>query len=147
MKSPRRVARLTRRLGTLFDAQRRDLQPVQFWRSGSYFTHPARAKALVLVLLLPPGRNGVLLARQAAGLLEARKGLVLDWAGKDRRNGVWIIFKTLACDPKSGRNRELRLDPDDLAALRSLAPGRKARPFSQPLQRRLYCSRYSPLPG
>lgn len=126
MRSPRRVARLAGKLGTMFDARWRDLQPGQFWRPGSYFTHPARAKALVLVFLPPPGRNGVLLARRAADLLEARKGLVLDWAGKERRNGVWLIFKTLACDPETGRNRELRLDPGDLAALRSLAPGRKA---------------------
>ena len=126
VKSPRRVARLVRKLGVLFDARRCDLPPGRFWRSGSYFSHPARAKALVLVFLPPPGRDGVFLGRRAAGLLEARRGLVLDWAGKDRRNAVWIVIKTLALDAKTGRNRELRLDRKDLAALRALAPGRKS---------------------
>jgi hypothetical protein len=115
-----------RKLGVLFDARRCDLPPGRFWRSGSYFSHPARAKALVLVFLPPPGRDGVFLGRRAAGLLEARRGLVLDWAGKDRRNAVWLIVKTLASDSRTGRNRELRLDRDDLAALRALAPGRKS---------------------
>lgn len=110
----------------LFDAGCCDLDPGRFWRSGSYFTHPARAKALVLVFLPQHGLDRVVLGRRAAGLLGARKGLALDWAGKDRGSAVWIIVKTMACDLKTGRNRELRLDPDDLAALRSLAPGRKA---------------------
>ena len=113
-------------MGVLFDAGCRDLDPDRFWKPGSYFTHPARAKALVLVFLPPYELDRVVLGRRAAGLLEARKGLALDWAGKDRHSAVWMIVKTMASHLKTGRNRELRLSPDDLAALRSLAPGRKA---------------------
>ena len=113
-------------MGVLFDAGCRDLDHGRFWKPGSYFTHPARAKALVLVFLPPYELDRVVLGRRAAGLLETRKGLALDWAGKDRRSAVWMIVKTMASDLKTGRNRELRLSPDDLAALRSLAPGRKA---------------------
>lgn len=126
LKSPRRIARLVRKLGVLFDAGCRDLDPGRFWRPESYFTHPARAKVLVLVFLPPYELDRVVLGRRAADLLEVRKGMALDWAGRDRHSAVWIIVKTMASDLKTGRNRELRLGPDDLAALRSLAPGRKA---------------------
>jgi len=43
-----------------------------------------------------------------------------------QRSGEVVSYDELFEVVKSGRNRELRLDPDDLAALRSLAPGRKA---------------------
>ncbi len=67
------------------------------------------------------------MGRKAARALERRKGLVLDWAGGVRKSGVWLIVKTLAADAATGRNREFRLDRDDLAALREVVPkkGRK----------------------
>ncbi len=127
IKKPSRVLGLARRMGFLFDAGRTDLSPRRFWNPGTYFRHPSRVKAVVMVLIPAPGRDKVALGRRAAGLLEARKGLVLDWAGAARRSGVWLILKTLATDAKTGKNKELRLDRADLAALRGLAPGRGRR--------------------
>jgi len=124
IKEKSRVIGLARRMGMLFDSRRKDLAPGRFWHPGTYFTHPARTKAVVLVLFPAPGRDMVTLGRRAAGLLEARKGLVLDWAGATRRSGIWLIVKTLAIDAKTGKNREVRLDRSDLAAIRALAPGR-----------------------
>ncbi|WP_449241457.1 hypothetical protein [Desulfoscipio gibsoniae] len=125
VKKPSHVVGLVRRMGILFDAVRTDLPPGWFWQPGTYFTHPARAKAVVMVLLPEPGRDNVALGRRAARLLEARKGLVLDWAGATRRSGIWLIVKTLAIDANTCKNREVRLDRSDLAAIRVLAPGRK----------------------
>lgn len=126
-KNPLRVYALARRMSVLFDTGRTDLNPRRFWCPGTYFKHPARAKAIILVMVPAKGRDSVALGRRAARLLEARKGLVLDWAGADRKSGVWLILKTLAIDAKTGKNRELRLDTDDFAAIRALAPGRRYR--------------------
>lgn len=125
VKKPSQLAGLARRLGVLFDSGRSDLPHGLFWQPGTYFTHPARNKAVVLVLLPAPGPDKVALGRRAARLLEARKGLVLDWAGAARRGGVWLIVKTLASDARTGKNREVRLDRSDLAAIRALAPSRR----------------------
>ncbi|TEB04746.1 hypothetical protein Psch_03508 [Pelotomaculum schinkii] len=125
IRKPSHVVGLVKRMGVLFDAARTDLPPGRFWQPGTYFTHSARIKAVVMVLLPAPGRDMVALGRRVAGLLEARKGLVLDWAGATRRSGIWLIVKTLATDAKTGKNREVRLDRSDLAVIRALAPGRK----------------------
>lgn len=122
LRKPEKIERLVRKLAPLFDWRREDLTPGRFWREGTYFAHPARAKAAVIVL--KPGRpaDPVALGRKAAGVLESRKGLVLDWAGGVRGSRVWLVIKTLAADAATGKNREFRLDKGDLAALRKLVP-------------------------
>lgn len=120
----RRLKSLAGRMAPLFDTRRRDLQARDFWQDETYFTHPARAKAVVIAMRPVRHLDKVALGRAAARLLEARHGLVLDWAGGVRESGVWLITKTLAADAAgAGRNREFRLDREDLAALRGLAPG------------------------
>lgn len=124
LREPRRVLRLARKLAPLFDARRSDLRAREFWQPGTFFTHPGRVKAAVVVLRPARHLDPVALGRAAAGLLAARHGLVLDWAGGVRESGIWLVIKTLAADANgAGRNREFRLGRDDLAKLRELAPG------------------------
>ena len=124
LRKPEKIERLVRKLAPLFDWRSEDLTPSRFWREGTYFAHPARAKAVVIVL--KPGRpvDPVNLGRKAARALEKRRGLVLDWAAGARASGVWLVVKTLAADAATGQNREFRLDREDLAALRELVPKR-----------------------
>lgn len=124
LRKPEKIERLVRKLAPLFDWRGEALSPGRFWQEGTYFTHPARAKAAVIVLC--PGRpaDPVALGRKAAGVLEKRHGLVLDWAAGARGSGVWVVVKTLAADAETGKNREFRLDKGDLAALRELVPKR-----------------------
>ena len=114
----------------LFDTRREDLTPREFWKEGTYFTHPARAKAALVNL--EPGRplgreDMVSLGRQGAALLEARTRMVTDWCGGISKDGrrVVLVIKTLAYDSKSYRRRELWLEPEHLRALAELVPGRK----------------------
>jgi len=124
LKNPQRISRLANHVAPLFDSKRCNLKGKQFWQPGTYFEHPKRTKAVVLVLRPARDLDPVALARAAARLLEARHGLALDWAGGVRGSGVWLIIKTLAADAKgAGRNREFRLNRGDLAALRDLAEG------------------------
>jgi hypothetical protein len=124
LKNPQRVDRLARSIAPLFDSKREDLKGKDFWQEGTYFTHPKRSKAAVVILRPDRGLDPVTLGRAATRLLEARHGLALDWAGGIRDSGIWLVIKTLATDAQgAGRNRELRLDRDDLGALRDLAPG------------------------
>lgn len=78
LKKPSRVFALARRMSVLFDTRRTDLKPRRFWHPGTYFRHPARAKAIILVMVPAKGKDNIALGRRAAMLLEARKGLVLD---------------------------------------------------------------------
>lgn len=124
LKNPQRISRLARNMAPLFDSKRDNLKGRDFWQEGTYFIHPKRAKATVVILRPDRGLDPVTLGRAATRLLEARHGLALDWAGGVRDSGIWLIIKTLATDANgAGRNRELRLDREDLAALRDLAPG------------------------
>lgn len=124
LKNPQRILRLAQNMAPLFDSKRDNLRAGDFWIEGTYFTHPKRNKATVVILRPDRDLDPVALGRAAAGCLEARHGLALDWAGGVRDSGIWLIVKTLAADANgAGRNRELRLDREDLAALRDLAPG------------------------
>lgn len=114
----------------LFDKRREDLTPTEFWRAGTYFTHPARAKAVLVNL--EPGRpldreNLVYLGRQGAALLETRTGLVTDWCGGISKDGrrVVLVFKKLAYDVRNWRRRELWVEPEDLRAMAELVPKRE----------------------
>ncbi|ABO49378.1 hypothetical protein Dred_0840 [Desulforamulus reducens MI-1] len=127
----------------LFDTRREDLTPSEFWQAGTYFTHPARAKAVLVNL--EPGRplgreNLVHLGRQGAALLEARTGMVTDWCGGISKDGrrVVLVFKKLAYDARNFRRRELWVEPEDLRALAELVPGRtrKGRPRERVMERR-----------
>jgi hypothetical protein len=125
VKDARKVERLLALLSPLFDAEREDLTPKEFWTPGTYFRHRARPKALV-VNLAPAGKADlVALGRRAAGLLGERTGLILDWAGGVSRDGrrAVLVVKTLAGDAKTGRNRELRATPEVLREIARLAPG------------------------
>lgn len=114
----------------LFDKRREDLTPTEFWQAGTYFTHPARAKAVLVNL--EPGRpldreNLVYLGRQGAALLETRTGLVTDWCGGISKDGrrVVLVFKKLAYDVRNWRRRELWVEPEDLRAMAELVPKRE----------------------
>jgi hypothetical protein len=78
-------------------------------------------KLHVLVLHPRPGElQGWELARAAAGTLEARAGVVLDWAVGFRASGaVWLLLKPWASEAATGRRVWFRVAPGDLAALRA----------------------------
>lgn len=121
LRRPERVLALAEGLEPLFDRRREGLRASEFWRSGTYFSHPARAKAVVVVLRPRRRCDPVGLGRAAARMLERRSGLVLDWAGAGGRRGtVWLIAKTWAADRETGRGREFRLDVQDIYALAGL---------------------------
>ncbi|NPV72315.1 MAG: hypothetical protein HPY89_00675 [Pelotomaculum sp.] len=117
-------------LAPLVDRYCENLPAEKFWVPGTYFTHPLRAK-VVVVDLYPEG-DPVEAAREAAGILEARTGLALDWAAgvsrtKQGRPKATLVIKTLAADARTGRPREFRPGPDDLKAVGALERGREKR--------------------
>lgn len=121
LRRPEKARALAARLEPLFDRKREGLRAARFWRPETHFSHPARAKAVVVVLRPRRRCDPAALGRAAARLLEERKGLVLDWAGAEgRRGSVWLIVKTWAADRESGRGREFRLDVEDIYALAGL---------------------------
>lgn len=121
LRRPEKARALAARLEPLFDRKREGLRAARFWRPGTYFFHPARPKAVVIVLRPRRPCGPAALGRAAARLLEERKGLVLDWAGGEgRRGSVWLLVKTWAADRESGRAREFRLDVQDIYALAEL---------------------------
>lgn len=129
-KNGNTVMKVLSMVSPLFDARRDGLEPRGFWRKGTFFTHPARVKAVFLNLA--PGRPlardyQVKLARKVMVLLETRKGMVMDWCGgvSKNRGRVVLVIKTLACDLEDGRNREVWLEPDDLEAVARLVPKRE----------------------
>lgn len=78
-------------------------------------------KLHVLVLHPRPDElQGWDLARAAAGILEARNGVVLDWAAGFRASGaVWLLVKPWATEAVTGRRVWFRVTPEGLAALRA----------------------------
>ncbi len=126
VKDQKKIERLLVMLSPLFDAEREDLSPSDFWTPGTYYRHRAKPKALVMNLA-PARKTGlVTLARKAAKLLEERTGLILDWAAGVSRDGsrAVLVIKTLAGDAKTGRNRELRATPEILEEIARLVPGK-----------------------
>lgn len=102
------------------------LRPEEFFAPGTHPWLPRAAKVCVL-LLLParewPGDRTVL-ALDAAALLEERAGVMLDWAAGIRQSGAVLLFvKPWALDAKTWRRTWWRPGPEDLDALRGLAPG------------------------
>lgn len=128
VKDGRKVKSMLKTITPLFDESREDLKAGEFWVGGTFFTHPARAKAVLVNLV--PGRPGLAhpvdLGRRAMGVLESRKGLVMDWCGGVTRDGkrVVLVIKTLASDSGTGRNREVVLGREDLLLLAGMVPGR-----------------------
>ncbi|AEG58974.1 hypothetical protein [Desulforamulus ruminis] len=125
----KKIVKVLGLVSPLFDTRRENLTPREYWQDGTYFTHPARAKAVLVNL--EPGRRldreaMVSLGRQGAGLLEARTGLVTDWCGGISKDGrrVVLVFKTLAHDNRTWRRRELWVEPEDLRAMAELVPRR-----------------------
>jgi len=104
------------------------VRPEEFFAPGTYPWLPRAAKVYAL-LLLParewPG-DRTMLAFDAAALLEERAGVMLDWAAGIRNSGaVWLFVKPWALDAKTWRRTWWRPKPEDLEALRGLAPGGK----------------------
>jgi hypothetical protein len=120
LRRPEKARALAEALEPLFDRKREGLRVVEFWRDGTYFSHPARPKAVVIVLRPRRRYDPVGLGRAAARLLEDRHRVVLDWAGAVRGRAAWLIVKTWAADRESGRGREFRLGLDDIYALAAL---------------------------
>lgn len=125
VKDKQKIERLLALLAPLFDAEREDLTPKEFWTPGTYYRHRAKPKVLVVNLAPAKKTNLVSLGRRAARLLEERAGLILDWAGGVSRDGsrAVLIIKTLAADAATGRNRELRAAPEALEEIARLVPG------------------------
>lgn len=128
-KDSKKIMKVLSLVAPLFDTRREDLTPREYWQSGTYFTHPARAKAVLVNMV--PGRlldreDMVCLGRQAAALLETRTGLATDWCGGLARDGqrLVLVVKTLAYDARNWRRRELWVTPEDLRALAELIPKR-----------------------
>jgi len=122
-KNIKKIKQLLELLEPLIDVRRTDLSADEFWQPGTYFSHPARQKALITTFY--PAGDPVRAAREAAEILEARTGLVLDWAAgvqytKSGLAKVVLVIKTYACCAKTGREREFRPGPDDLAAVAEL---------------------------
>ncbi|MEW5935317.1 MAG: hypothetical protein AB1816_17205, partial [Bacillota bacterium] len=84
LRRPEKVRALAEALEPLFDRKREGLRAAEFWREGTYFSHPARPKAVVIVLRPRRRYDPVGLGRVAARLLEDRHRVVLDWAGSAR---------------------------------------------------------------
>lgn len=120
LRRPEKARALADRLEPLFDRKREGLRAGQFWQPGTYFSHPARAKAVVVVLRPRRRYDPVGLGRVAARLLEDRHRVVLDWAGSARGRAVWLLVKTWAADRETGWGREFRLDVQDIYALAEL---------------------------
>ncbi|BAF60671.1 hypothetical protein PTH_2490 [Pelotomaculum thermopropionicum SI] len=128
MKNRANIRALLQEISPLIDWHTDDLSPEEFWQSGTYFTHPLRNKAIVIDLY--PAGDPVQAAREAAGGLEARTGLALDWAAgvsrtKAGRPKVTMVIKTLAACARTGKPREFRPGPDDLKAVAALERGRE----------------------
>jgi hypothetical protein len=126
VKDQKKIEKLLALLSPLFDAEREDLSPSDFWTPGTYYRHRAKPKALVVNLAPEKRTNLVALGRRAARLLEERTGLILDWAAGLSRDGsrAVLVIKTLAGDANTGRNRELRAAPEVLEEISRLAPGK-----------------------
>ena len=96
------------------------LSPSEFWRPGAFPAARRRVKLYVLAMR-PKGGGDEETARAAAGLLERRSGLVLDWAAGVRKSGnIWLFIKPLARCARSGKARAWRPGPGDLEALREM---------------------------
>lgn len=123
LRRPDRVMALAGSLEPLFDARREGLRAAEWWQPGTYYSHPARAVAVVIVLRPRRPCNLVGLGRVAARILEVRKGLVLDWAAAAQKGSVWLLVKTWAADQETGRGREFRLELRDIRILAGLVQG------------------------
>lgn len=104
------------------------LRPLDFMTPGTY--PKARWQVKLYCLAMHPGKAWRArpqdLALDAAGLLERRRGVWLDWAAGCRKSGaVWLFIKPWAWDRETGRRVWFRPGPEDLAALRALCPSEK----------------------
>lgn len=123
IRDPDKAMRIARSLRRLADRYRSDLLPSEFWAPGTW--HPGPRYANLYLLVLRPGTgplpDPVSFAREAAGLLEKRNGLLLDWAAGFRASGaVWLLVKPWARELGTMKRVRYRPSKDDLAALRSL---------------------------
>ncbi|MBC7323772.1 MAG: hypothetical protein H5T99_00465 [Moorella sp. (in: Bacteria)] len=132
-----RAWNLVRSLGPLFDTRKDILPPSQFWTEDTIPRAGYRVKLRALVLA--PGKDApyrgidlVALGRGAARLLEKRTGLVLDWAAGIRNGRVYLLVKPMAYPVDGGRQTGFRPTPEDLEALRKLAPSQKRNPAPSP---------------
>ncbi len=105
------------------------LRPREFLTPGTMPWLPRMPKVHLIYMRPPkawPGDRAAL-ALDAARLLEERDGVMLDWAvGIGERSGaVWLFAKTWALEAGTWRRVFWRPGPEDLAALRRLAPGVK----------------------
>ena len=123
VRDPGKAMRIARSLRRLVDRYRDDVKPSEFWTPGTWHPGP-RYVNLYLVVLKPDGGplpDPVAFAREAAGLLEKRNGLLLDWAAGFRASGaVWLLVKPWARELGTMRRVRYRPSKDDLAVLRSL---------------------------
>ncbi|MGB9887625.1 MAG: hypothetical protein ACPLRW_11605 [Moorellales bacterium] len=123
LRDPRAVLRALAALRDLTDARGRALAPRDFWRRETYTPHPRFVNCYLVVILPPPGRDPLALARRAAELLEARKGVVLDWCAGTRAKGkaALLFVKPRAADAATGKEVRVRIGREDIAALARLA--------------------------
>lgn len=113
----RRIARSLRRLAD----GRTDLPVLRPSAWGGYLPGlPYQAKAHLFILYPRDGElRGWDLARAAVDVLEARRGLVLDWACGYRASGaVWLLVRPWAADAATGKRVWFAPAPGDLEALR-----------------------------
>lgn len=129
LRDPAKVRRCLGACHPLWDRARAGLRPGDFWREGTYHPGPLFVNCWLVVLrptaeALADLDGPVGLGREAAWLLERRKGVVLDWcAGLRRaagRESVWLFAKPRAADAATGKEARVRLDKDDIAALAAL---------------------------
>lgn len=121
VRSPEKAWRVVRSLRRLCDRYREGLRPSEFWTRGTWHPGPRYVNLYVIVLKPQGGKAGLELARAAAGLLEKRKRVLLDWAAGFRSSGAaWLLIKPRACDRVTFKQTRWRPDRDDLAALRAL---------------------------
>jgi len=122
--SEKKVLRLLRRIKSVHDSTGREVSASLWWNKG-HFTHPARPKAVVVIL--KPGRpvNLERLVNRAATLLERNSGKPLDWAWGIKNGKAYLVVKTLAKDRKTGRNTLFRLDSETLQELVDVVPGKQ----------------------
>lgn len=124
IRDPEKARRIVNSLRRLCDRWRDDLLPTEFYVPGTWFPGPRFVNLYLIILKSSKGIIGPELARRAAGLLEARQGVLLDWAAGFRSSGaVWLLIKPWAREKKTMRRVRFRASAEDLAALRALLCG------------------------
>ncbi|KXG74910.1 hypothetical protein AN618_21350 [Fervidicola ferrireducens] len=118
LRNPKKIYNVARSLRRLVDRYTTDLRPSVFAKDG-FHPGPRFVNAYLLIIDYPYPEDWVQAAREAARILEARHGVLLDWAAGYRKSGrIWLIIKALARDRETLKAKRFRPDVEDFEVLR-----------------------------